>query len=85
MNSWVRSLSLLFALALVACSRSGDLSGDVFVTMKSGDVKRAADVEVSLVSATGEFDDAWKKAAEDYKRDHGVAVASSLDRQDLGC
>ena len=42
----------LVVLAIVgmlgACSRSGDLSGDVFVTMKSGDIKRGADVSVAL-------------------------------------
>jgi hypothetical protein len=35
------------------------LSGEVFVTMKSGDVKRGADVEIGLVRAELEFMEAW--------------------------
>jgi hypothetical protein len=43
----------------VACQRTATLSGDVFVTMKSGDVKRGADVAVVLVPKTPEMDTQW--------------------------
>ncbi len=60
---------LAFVLPLTACSRQGTLSGDVFVTMKSGDVKRAADVEVALGVRTDQFEADWRKAEEDFRRD----------------
>lgn len=40
---------------------SGDLAGNVFVTMQSGDVKRGADVEVVLLADTVQFEAEWKK------------------------
>jgi hypothetical protein len=45
---------------------TGELSGDVFVTMKSGDVKRGADMQISLVGATEQFEAAWKKTVEEF-------------------
>jgi hypothetical protein len=36
-----------------------ELSGEIFVTMKSGDVKRGADVEVGLVRVDDAFQEAW--------------------------
>jgi hypothetical protein len=54
------------AFLLTACS--GDISGSVYVTMKSGDVKRGADVSVVLVGE--QFMAEWTKAAVAYKSAH---------------
>jgi hypothetical protein len=43
--------------------------------MKSGDVKRGADMQISLVGATEQFDAAWKKTVEEFTRDYGNARA----------
>lgn len=53
---------------------TGSLSGDVFVLMKSGDVKRGADVEVHLVAdvVTGP----WAQAVERFKREDEEARAA---------
>jgi hypothetical protein len=44
---------------LILFQRKAELSGEIFVTMKSGDVKRGADVEVGIVRADRQFLDAW--------------------------
>jgi hypothetical protein len=44
---------------LILFQRKAELSGEIFVTMKSGDVKRGADVEVGIVRADGQFLNAW--------------------------
>jgi hypothetical protein len=62
------------ALLLVACS--ADLSGTVFVTMKSGDVKRAADIEIVLVATTPEFEAEWTKAIREFKAAYADADAA---------
>lgn len=58
--------------------RTGDVSGDVFVTMKSGDVKRGADVQVLVVPRTKEFEAAWKREVDEFVTAH--AEASRVDR-----
>jgi hypothetical protein len=54
------------SVVLTGCGPSGpsvgDLSGSVYVTMKSGDVKRAAGVQVHLVAATDQLRSAWTDA-----------------------
>ena len=52
-----------------------ELTGEIFVTMKSGDVKRGADVEVGLVRVDGAFQSAWDAILRDYERamDEGLA------------
>ena len=57
----VAHIAILVALSWLpsACQRTATLSGDVFVTMKSGDVKRGADVAVVLVPKTSELDNQW--------------------------
>jgi hypothetical protein len=49
----------------------GDLSGDLYVMMQSGDVKRAGDVEVRLVPSTQALIPAWQALRTEY----GAAVA----------
>src|SRR5206468_578593 len=68
-------------LLLAACS--GDLSGHLFVTMLSGDVKRAADVEVIVVGVTAEFEAEWAKAVQEFKAAYAEAdaVVSDARRQ----
>jgi hypothetical protein len=51
---------LVLALTLSACARTGGVDGDVYATMKSGDVKRGADVEVVIVRPTPDYDKEWK-------------------------
>jgi hypothetical protein len=75
-------MGVAFLLAtLSACSRSTDLSGDVFVTMKSGDVKRGADVEVALIPATAGFDSDWATALAKFQKDYTDARAIYLAKQ----
>jgi hypothetical protein len=53
---------------------AGSLMGDVFVTMK-GDVKRAAGVEVLIVSATTRFDHEWERLQNEYEEGIKPVVA----------
>jgi hypothetical protein len=53
----------------------GQLSGDVFVTMQSGDVKRGADVPIALVTVTEQFESDWNKLVEEFKSEYGRADA----------
>src|SRR5574337_721224 len=64
-----RASHLIFAIvgALVLTSCSSDVTGNVFVRMKSGDAKRTADVEVVLVSDTPQFKSAWAKGIQQFK------------------
>jgi len=57
--------------ALPARSLAGSLMGDVFVTMK-GDVKRAAGVEVLIVSAATQFDQEWERLQNEYPVDRQI-------------
>lgn len=67
--------AILVALGLVFGSGCGtfnaDLSGDVFVTMRSGDVKRGAGIEVILVSPTSQFEADWKEMLTKNRRVQG--------------
>lgn len=47
---------LLLSISSAACSRSAAISGTIFVTTKSGDVKRGADVEVVLIARSEKLD-----------------------------
>lgn len=78
----VLPLALVF-LAMASCSRSADVSGDVFVALVSGDVKRGAGLEVSLVEASQDFERDWESMAADHRKamdaraaDHQRARAS---------
>jgi hypothetical protein len=53
--------------ALPVNAFAGSLTGDVFVTMRSSDVKRAADVDVLIVPATPEFDAEWERLQSEYE------------------
>jgi len=46
---------------------AGSLTGDLFVTTQSGDIKRAADVDVLLVPATQEFERQWERLQSEYE------------------
>src|SRR5262245_25746471 len=61
-------------LTIVACQQTesnppsvASLTGDVFVTMKSADVKRVADVDVLVLRATTEFDAALERVQAEYE------------------
>jgi len=56
--------------------RSGALSGNIAVTMKSGDIKPGADVEVELVSSTVQFDSQWRNAQATFWQDWDQAHAA---------
>jgi hypothetical protein len=60
--------------ALPVRAFAGSLMGDVFVTMK-GDVKRAAGVEVLIVSATTRFDHEWERLQNEYEEGIKPVVA----------
>jgi hypothetical protein len=62
-------------LAMGACSNGANLSGDVFITTSSGDVKRGGDVEVVLVAATDEFAGKWKLLIEEFRVAYEKAAA----------
>lgn len=67
------------ALVFSACSKPPlpvDVGGDVFITMKSGDVKRGADVEVCLVPVSPKFDAEWGELAATYTANYASAVAA---------
>ena len=59
-----------------ALSRTSTLTGDVFLTMKSGDVKRGADVEVLLVARTAEFEEEWRKEVETFTVEYRAATVA---------
>jgi hypothetical protein len=61
-------LSVALASVVLLSGCSGDITGTVFVKMRSGDIKRRADVEVVLVQASSQFETEWKKAAEAYSK-----------------
>jgi hypothetical protein len=46
---------------------AGSITGDVFATMRSGDVRRAADLDVLIVSATSEFEGEWERLQSEYE------------------
>ena len=81
----LRSLvSLMLAcFLLAACARTGDVAGDVYITMRSGDVKRGADVEVFLVSPTTEFEQDWTKAQASFRDDLPAARAAAANAADM--
>lgn len=56
----------------------GNLAGDVFVIMQSGDVKRGADVEVVLVAATDQFESNWRDTIDGFRNEYAEA-ASTFD------
>lgn len=47
---------------LMACARSGDVSGDFYYTTHEGDVRRLADREIVLVRASKDLDAEWNGA-----------------------
>ena len=71
-------------LLLASCSRTGAVSGDVYVTMASGDVKRGADVPITLVARTPAFETAWTMAQDRFRDEvirARVGVAAAAERQ----
>jgi hypothetical protein len=57
-----RCLIVASLLALTACSRSGTIFGDIFVQVPSGDVKRAARIEMRAVPSARAFESEWAAA-----------------------
>jgi hypothetical protein len=75
-TAWLRGLILLCATPLLtACS--GDVSGNVYVTTRSGDVKRGADVQVSLVR--DQHVPEFTRTIEDATTAYGEATAAYQD------
>lgn len=72
---------MLFFSVFCGCSRSAKVSGDIFVTTKSGDVKRGADVEVLLVRGTRDFDAQWMAHVQSFKRDRDAAIATYRNKR----
>jgi hypothetical protein len=68
----------LLCLFLAQCGFfKADVAGDVFVTMKSGDVKRGAGIEVFIVPDTAEFRAEWDKmVASGFSKWLGIWVRS---------
>jgi hypothetical protein len=65
---WSRvGLIAVLILLFVGCSRKTDLSGDVFVTMQSGDVKRAADAPLLVLPTTAAFEKERKALDESFQ------------------
>jgi hypothetical protein len=58
------------------------LQGDIFVTMKSGDVKRGADVEVGVVRVDDEFLKSWEAILTDYTTVSAEIIQRSTDRRE---
>jgi hypothetical protein len=80
MKPVVRSaLWFSFALMIFGCSRTGGISGDVFLTMKSGDVKRAAGAEVLLIPVTPEFQDSWRALLAYLGNQYSAATAEERE------
>jgi len=70
-----------FILTVVPSAPSvsaASLTGDVFVTLQSGDVRRAADVDVLLVPATPEFEAEWERLQSEYE-DRVAPLATEYD------
>ena len=63
-------LPLVTLLFLVGCSRTTDLSGAVFLSLASGDVVRAAGVEVFLIRATPELVAVWNESVQNYRNEY---------------
>ena len=59
---------LALILGVVSCSRTGDLSGDVFVT-KSGMLERGAGVELLVVPASDRLESELRKIVHDYDKE----------------
>ena len=57
---------MVATLFILACSRSGSLSGDVYVRVPNGDIRKGADVEVVLVAVTPDFTARWKQIEEEF-------------------
>lgn len=72
----------LFALILgiVSCSRTGDLSGDVFI-MRGERPVRGAGVEILVISASEQVEPEVRKLIRDYDRKYGAAIK----REELEC
>jgi len=52
----------------------GDLAGDIFLRMKSGDVKRGAGLDVLVIAATPQFEGEWSKITETDRQERARLV-----------
>ncbi len=66
---------LLVSASSIACSRTAGISGTIFVTMQSGDVKRGADVEVALISHSEKLETAMAGIATQGTEEYAKAKA----------
>lgn len=79
------TLLLYSVLTIGRVAHAGDLTGDVFVVMASGDVKRGADVRVMLVAVTSASQADWNRAIEPLLEDRRQAeVDLRAGRQAVG-
>lgn len=76
MRAVSHAVALLCLLALASSAHAGaKLTGDVFLAMQSGDVKRAADLQVLVVPASPEFMSEWEQVQTGYQQEVGPVVA----------
>jgi hypothetical protein len=66
--AYLAAILSAFLFGVVSCSRTGDLSGDVFVT-KSGMLVRGAGVELLVVPASDRLESELRKIVNDYDKE----------------
>jgi hypothetical protein len=76
----VALLSIAATGILAGNAQCGDLSGDVFVVTRAGDVKRGASVGISLIPATAEFDKGRARLVEE-QRTAEASVRAAYERE----
>ena len=77
-----RARALAFVgLLTIACSTPADLSGDLSVAGKSGEVQRGADVEVILLRATDAFEAEWSRAVNAFQAGRARVVAAAREAE----
>src|SRR5437867_12974291 len=72
---WLLSTTNSPATAILP-PRTAELSGDVYMTMKSGDVKRAADIEVVIVPASAELSARWRSMLDAFAVERALLEAA---------
>jgi len=81
-SPWI-VVSMLSCLLAVTASvdAASKLGGDIFLAMQSGDVKRAADVQVVVVPASPEFMNDWEQVQTAYEQEVAPVVREYDDLQ----
>lgn len=69
--------AVLFVLFGPAIASAGDLSGHVFIRTTVGEAKRIADLQVTLIRATRDFEAAWQDLVAAFERERAAALEAS--------